>query len=54
MVETDTLTPFGTAVLIGGFVGSRLGADLIPQRTVRIFLVVVLMLAAVRRMLLLI
>ena len=54
MVETDTLAPFGTAVLIGGFVGSRLGADLIPQRTVRIFLVVVLMLAAVRRMLLLI
>ena len=54
MVETDTLAPFGTAVLIGGFVGSRLGADLIPQRYVRILLVVVLMLAATRRMLLIV
>jgi len=54
VVETDTLAPFGTAVLIGGFVGSRLGADLIPQRNVRIILVVVLMLAAARRMLLIV
>ena len=54
VVETDTLAPFGTAVLIGGFVGSRLGSDLIPQRTVRIFLVVVLMLAAARRVLLIV
>ena len=52
MVETDTIAPFGTAVLIGGFVGSRLGADLVPQRTVRFFLVVVLLLAASRRVLL--
>ena len=54
VVETDTLAPFGTAVLIGGFVGSRLGSDLIPQRTVRFFLVVVLMLAAARRVLLIV
>ena len=54
VVDTDTLAPFGTAVLIGGFVGSRLGSDLIPQRTVRIFLVVVLMLAAARRVLLIV
>ena len=53
LVETDTLAPFGSAVLIGGFVGSRLGADLIPQRTVRIVLVVVLLIAAIRRMILL-
>ena len=52
LVETDTLAPFGSAVLIGGFVGSRLGADLIPQRTVRIVLVVVLLIAAIRRMIL--
>ena len=54
MIETDTLAPFGTAVLIGGFVGSRLGADLIPQRSVRIILVVVLVLAAARRILLIV
>ena len=52
MVETDTIAPFGAAVLIGGCVGSRLGADLVPQRTVRVVLVVVLLLAAARRMLL--
>tara|TARA_Y100000592_G_scaffold92887_1_gene155233 strand:- start:125 stop:658 length:534 start_codon:yes stop_codon:yes gene_type:complete len=54
LVETDTLAPFGSAVLIGGFVGSRLGADLIPQRAVRIVLVVVLILAAARRIILLV
>ena len=54
LVETYTLAPFGSAVLIGGFVGSRLGADLIPQRAVRIVLVVVLILAAARRILLLV
>ena len=54
LVETDTLAPFGSAVLIGGFVGSRLGADLSPQRSVRIVLVVVLLLAAARRILLLV
>ena len=54
LVETDTLAPFGSAVLIGGFIGSRLGADLIPQRAVRIVLVVVLLLAAARRILLLV
>ena len=52
MVETDTIAPFGAAVLIGGFVGSRLGAEMVPQRTVRVVLVVVLLLAAARRMLL--
>ena len=53
LVEIDTVAPFGSAVLIGGFIGSKLGADLIPQRAVRIVLVVVLMLAAARRVLLL-
>ena len=54
LVEIDTIAPFGSAVLIGGFIGSKLGADLIPQRAVRIVLVVVLMLAAARRVLLLV
>ena len=52
MVETGALAPFGAAVLIGGFVGSRLGADFAPQRRVRIVLVVVLLFAAARRLLL--
>lgn len=50
MVEPATLAPFGCAVLFGGFVGSRFGADFAPQRTVRLVLVVVLLLAAVRRL----
>ena len=54
LVEIDTIAPFGSAVLIGGFIGSKLGADLIPQRAVRIVLIVVLMLAAARRVLLLV
>jgi uncharacterized membrane protein YfcA len=54
LVEIDTIAPFGSAVLIGGFIGSKLGADLIPQRAVRFVLVVVLMLAAARRVLLLV
>ena len=54
LVEIDTIAPFGSAVLIGGFIGSKLGADLIPQRAVRIVLVVVLMLAAARRVILLV
>ncbi|MED5231902.1 MAG: sulfite exporter TauE/SafE family protein [Candidatus Thermoplasmatota archaeon] len=52
LVELETIAPFGSAVLIGGFVGSKLGADLVPQRVVRVVLVVVLLLAAARRLLL--
>ena len=50
MVESTTLAPFAGAVLIGGFVGSRFGAEIADQRTVRLVLVVVLLLAAGRRL----
>jgi len=50
MVEPTTLAPFAAAVLIGGFVGSRFGAEIADQRTVRLVLVVVLLLAAGRRL----
>jgi len=49
LVEPVTLAPFAGAVLVGGFVGSRLGAEIAPQRAVRLVLVVVLLLAAARR-----
>ncbi len=51
MVEPVTLAPFAGAVLVGGFVGSRYGADVAPQKTVRMVLIVVLLLAAARRLL---
>jgi len=50
MIDVDTLIPFVTAVLIGGFIGSRYGADVAPQQFVRRLLVVVLLIAAVRRL----
>ncbi len=50
VVDPVTLAPFAGAVLVGGFVGSRYGADFAPQQTVRLVLVVVLLLAAARRL----
>jgi uncharacterized membrane protein YfcA len=43
------LFPFVSAVLIGGFIGSRYGAEIAPQQMVRKLLVIVLVVAAVRR-----
>lgn len=40
---------FVGAVLVGGFVGSRYGAEIAPQQTVRRLLVVVLVVAAAKR-----
>ena len=50
-VEFSALAPFAVAVLIGGFVGSRYGAEFAPQNRVRAFLIVVLMIASARRVL---
>ena len=47
--DVDTLLPFVAAVLVGGFVGSRYGADIAPQIVVRRLLIVVLVLAAMKR-----
>ena len=49
VLDVDTLLPFVVAVLVGGFVGSRYGADVAPQIVVRRLLIVVLVLAAMKR-----
>lgn len=50
-VDFYALAPFAVAVLIGGFVGSRYGAEIAPQNRVRAFLIVVLVVASARRVL---
>ena len=49
VLDVDALLPFVAAVLVGGFAGSRYGADIAPQNMVRRLLVVVLIIAAVKR-----
>ena len=51
VLDFEVLLPFVGAVLVGGFIGSRYGADVAPQNVVRKILVVVLLLAAARRIL---
>ena len=48
-LEWGVLFPFVAAVLVGGFIGSRYGAEIAPQQMVRKLLVIVLVVAAVRR-----
>jgi hypothetical protein len=48
-LEISVLLPFVGAVLIGGFVGSRYGADSAPQSVIRRLLVAVLLVAALKR-----
>ena len=50
-LEYATLLPFAGVVLIGGFVGSRYGAEIAPQQMIRKLLVGVLIIAALRRLL---
>ena len=50
-LEWGVLFPFVGAVLIGGFIGSRYGAEIAPQQMIRKLLVVVLVVAAARRVL---
>ena len=50
VLEFETLLPFICAVLIGGFIGSRYGADVAPQQMVRRILVVVLIVASAKRL----
>ncbi len=49
VLDVETLVPFVIAVLFGGFLGSRYGAEIAPQLVVRRLLVVVLLLASVKR-----
>lgn len=51
VLDVNTLLPFVAAVLVGGFTGSRYGADVAPQNVVRRLLIVVLLLAAMKRIL---
>ena len=48
-LEMGVLFPFVSAVLVGGFIGSRYGAEIAPQQMVRKLLVIVLVVAAVKR-----
>jgi uncharacterized membrane protein YfcA len=49
VLEAGVLLPFAIAVSIGGFFGSKMGADILSQQTVRRLLVAVLLLAALKR-----
>ena len=49
VVDLEVLLPFAGAVLVGGVVGSRYGAEIAPQQMVRKLLVLVLIAAATRR-----
>ena len=49
VLEFETLLPFICAVLIGGFIGSRYGADVAPQNLIRKLLIGVLIIASVKR-----
>ena len=49
ILEMGVLFPFVGAVLIGGFIGSRYGAEVAPQQMVRKLLVMVLIVAATKR-----
>ena len=48
-LEMGVLFPFVSAVLVGGFIGSRYGAEIAPQQMVRKLLVIVLVVAAAKR-----
>ncbi|RZD41139.1 MAG: hypothetical protein CXT70_05020 [Methanobacteriota archaeon] len=49
VLEAGVLLPFAIAVSIGGFFGSKMGAEGLSQQTVRRLLVAVLLLAALKR-----
>ena len=49
VLDFETLLPFIIAVLIGGFIGSRFGADIASQHIIRKLLIVVLIIASMKR-----
>ena len=51
LLEFDFLLPLGVAVVIGGLVGSKIGSGVLSQKTVRILLSSVLIIAALKRIL---
>lgn len=50
VIEFDTLIPFGLSVFIGGYIGSKYGVDVFSQDTVKKLLIVVLLIAATKRL----
>ena len=50
-IDLEVLLPFAGAVLAGGFVGSRYGAEIASQYMIRRLLVIVLLIAAAKRIL---
>ena len=50
VVDLEVLLPSAAAVLVGGFLGSKYGADVAPHDVVRRLLVVVLLLASAKRL----
>ena len=49
VLDFDTLLPFTLAVVTGGFIGSKLGAERFNQNVVKYLLVTVLIIASVRQ-----
>ncbi|MEC8927041.1 MAG: sulfite exporter TauE/SafE family protein [Candidatus Thermoplasmatota archaeon] len=49
ILDIETLLPFVFAVLVGGFFGSRFGADVAPQHLIRKLLIIVLIIASLKR-----
>ena len=49
-LELELLIPFLAAVLLGGFIGSRYGSVVAPESKVRRLLVLVLIVAATKRL----
>ena len=50
-LDISTLIPFSTAVLIGGYIGSKYGSEKLSQNSIKKMLVVVMLIAAVRQIL---
>jgi len=50
-LDVSTLVPFSVAVLIGGYIGSKYGSEKLSQDSIRIMLVAVMLIAAIRQIL---
>ena len=48
-LDVSTLIPFSTAVLIGGYIGSKFGSERLSQKSIRNMLVTVMLIAAIRQ-----
>jgi hypothetical protein len=51
-IDLDVLAPFVLAVLLGGFIGSKYGSQIAPQSGIRYLLISVLLIASIKRLIL--